>query len=439
MIRFCFWIVGVATIGMAGSAFGATYYVATTGSDANTGSSTTPWRTLQHAVETIAPGDMIVVRSGTYAGCRIRNPGSPSAPKTLAADVGATVVVNAPGPQNGHSSLIEIENGSGSEVTDWIIDGLEVANSPHHGIDIRITDRITIRNCHVHHSAPSATGTGIFLAFSSHPTLESNESAFNTEHGIYDSNSADDPIFRGNELHDNAGAGLHMNGDLSARCPCGTTVRDGIISFALVENNVIYGNGIAGASGINVDGVDDSVFRNNLLYNNHASGVSLFSADGAHGSSRNRVYNNTIVQAADGRWAVNIPGKGNRGNPVGNVLRNNILYTERVDKGSIAVYSTASGVLDSDNNVLVDRFSTNGGTSVTSTFAAWKALGYDAHSLVSTTAALFADPSRNLYQPRIGSPAIDMGATLAPDVVTDIDGVARPQRAAYDIGCYEMP
>ncbi len=439
MIRLCFWTAYILILGLTSSSCTSTYYVATTGSDANTGSSTAPWRTLQHAVEAIAPGDTILVRSGSYAGCRIRNSGKPSAPKKLARDVGATVVVNTPGPQNSHSSLIEIENGSGSEVTDWIIDGLEVANSPHHGIDIRITNRITVRNCYVHHSAPSATGTGIFLGFSAHPTLENNESAFNTEHGIYDSNSADYPTVRRNHLHHNSEAGLHMNGDLSASCPCGTTVRDGIISFALVEDNVIYENGTAGASGINADGVDDSIFRNNLLYDNHASGVSLYGVDGAHGSSRNKVYNNTIVQAADARWVVNIPANGTKGNPVGNVLKNNILYTARADKGSIAVYSTAAGVLDSDYNVVVDRFSTNGGTSVTTTFAQWRALGYDTHSFVSDPATLFVDPARKMYQLKPGSPAIDAGVNLAPYVVVDIDNVARPQCKAYDIGCYEMP
>jgi parallel beta-helix repeat protein len=425
-------------VGLAGTASAATYYVATTGNDVSDGSSTAPWATLQHAVETIAPGDTILVRSGTYTGCRIRNSGTTSAPKTLARDLGAAVVINTPGPQNSHSSLIEIENGSGTEVTDWIVDGFEVANSPHHGIDLRITNRITIRNCNVHHSAQGGTGTGIFLAFSAHATIENNESAFNTEHGIYHSNSADYPTIRGNRSHDNASAGIHMNGDYSSRCPCGTTVRDGIISFALVEKNVLWENGAAGGSAINADGVDDSVFRNNLMYRNHSSGISLFSADGSHGSSRNKVYNNTIVQAANGRWCLNIPAKG-KGGPVGNVVKNNIFYTERADKGAIAVYSTAAGVLASDYNVVVDRFSTNGGTSVTSTLAQWQALGLDAHSLVSTAGALFVDPALDMYQLRTGSPAIDAGANLAPDVVTDINGTARPQRTAYDIGCYEMP
>ena len=135
--------VGIATCAaglcLAGISSATTYYVAPGGNDAASGSSFAPWATLQHAVETIAPGDTILVRSGTYAGCRIRNSGTASAPKTLARDTGATPVINTPGPQNSHTSLIEIENGSGTEVTDWIVDGFEVASSPHHGIDIRTT------------------------------------------------------------------------------------------------------------------------------------------------------------------------------------------------------------------------------------------------------------------------------------------------------------
>ena len=431
---------GALALYLTGTASAATYYVAPNGNDTFDGSSFAPWLTLQHAVQTIAPGDTILVRSGTYAGCRIRNSGTGSAPKTLAREAGALVVINTPGPQNSHNSLIEIEAGTGTEVTDWIVDGFEVANSPHHGIDMRITNRITIRNCYVHHSAPGASGTGIFTAFASHSTIEGNESAFNTEHGIYHSNSADFPTIRGNRSHHNGGAGIHMNGDLSARCPCGTTVRDGIISFAMVERNVLYENGANGGSAINADGVDDSVFRNNLLYDNHAFGISLFSIDGSHGSSRNKVLNNTIVQAINGRWCLNIPkSKGNGGSPLGNVAKNNVFYTERADKGAIAVYSTAAGVLTSDYNAVVDRFSTDGGKSVTSTLAQWRAFGHDIHSFVSTASALFVDAAADDYRLKAGSPAIDAGADLGPDVVADIDGTARPQRLAYDIGCYEMP
>src|SRR4030095_1808114 len=139
--------------------------------------------------------------------------------------------------------------------------------------------------------------TGIFLSFSYHPVIQFNESASNGEHGIYQSNSGDFPTIRGNNLHHNSAAGVHMNGDRNF------TPGDGIISFALVEKNVVFENGAGtGGSGINCDGVSDSRISDNLLYNNHASGISLYATDGSEGSSRNKVYNNTIVMASAGRW-----------------------------------------------------------------------------------------------------------------------------------------
>ena len=60
-------------------------------------------------------------------------------------------------------------------------------------------------------------------------------------------------------------------------------------------------------------------------------------------------------------------------------------------------------------------------------------------TFVSTASALFVDPVTHNYQLKVGSPAIDAGVNLSPDVVADINGLPRPQRAAYDIGCYEMP
>ena len=97
---------------------------------------------------------------------------------------------------------------------------------------------------------------------------------------------------------------------------------DGIISGALVEGNVIYDNGLGGGSGINADGVQNSIIRNNLIYDTHASGISLYRIDGGGGSSGNLVVNNTVLVAADGRWALNI-----QSGSTGNTVRNNILYT----------------------------------------------------------------------------------------------------------------
>ncbi|KRT66581.1 MAG: polysaccharide lyase, partial [Candidatus Dadabacteria bacterium CSP1-2] len=332
----------------SGSAIANSYYVATPasgGDDSNPGTSTQPWATLQHAVDTIFPGDTILVETGTYVGFRAESSGLPGAVKTIKADVGANVLVNVPGPFNRHSSNIEFENFDAT-VKYWVIDGFEVADSPKYGIDLRDTDYITVQNCDVHDSAV----TGIFTAFTYHPLIQKNESGYNGEHGIYQSNSGDFPTIVGNYLHHNFAAGIHMNGDIRFK------PGDGIISYGIIENNIILENGLGGGSGINMDGVSDSIVQNNLLYDNHASGISLYAIDGAEGSSRNKVYNNTIVMAPGSRWCINIPksAKG-RPNPTGNKIKNNILYTPSTTKGSVLIYSSTASGFESDYNVVVNR------------------------------------------------------------------------------------
>src|SRR5205085_9015949 len=175
-----------------------------------------------------------------------------------------------------------------------VIDGFEVAGAPRHGIDIRNADSITVQNCYAHDNGKTTLGDGIFTAFANAPLLLNNEVANNSEHGIYHSNTGDSPTLRGNRSHHNRNAGFHLIGDLSQG-------GDGQISFALIEKNIIWENGVGGASGINCDGLSDSTIRNNLLYNNHASGISLYAIDGAQGSSRNQVYHNPIVMASNAR------------------------------------------------------------------------------------------------------------------------------------------
>src|SRR5690348_11613829 len=42
------------------------YYVATTGKDANPGTQSAPWRTIQHAADTAHAGSTVYVRGGNY-------------------------------------------------------------------------------------------------------------------------------------------------------------------------------------------------------------------------------------------------------------------------------------------------------------------------------------------------------------------------------------
>jgi Right handed beta helix region len=164
------------------------------------------------------------------------------------------------------------------------------------------------------------------------------------EHGIYVSNSGDRPVIRRNHVWGNSGNGIHMNADLSQG-------GDGLITGAVVEANVIHGNGRTGGSGINGDGVQGSRIVNNILYDNHASGISLYRIDGAQGSRNNLVAHNTIVQAADGRWAINIQNAS-----TGNRVVNNILLSLHSFRGAIAISSDSLPGFVSDANAVIGRF-----------------------------------------------------------------------------------
>ena len=82
------------------------------------------------------------------------------------------------------------------------------------------------------------------------------------------------------------------------------------MSNGLIENNVIYENGAdgGGCSGINMDGVTDTLVRNNLLYGTHGSGIAVYQHDGGVCSRDNRLLHNTILMASDGRWAITLFG-----------------------------------------------------------------------------------------------------------------------------------
>ena len=414
---------GLTLVLLSPALLGATYHVATDGLDSNPGTEAAPWLSLQHAVDSVAPGDEILVHAGSYPGARVENSGAPGAYITLRAADGEAVLLDAPAAGHKHDSILEVETwDSPGVVSYWAIEGFEISGAGRSGIDLRVTHHVIVRGNRVHDSGL----TGIFTAFSDDLLIEANESHANGEHGIYTSNSGDRPTLSGNLLHGNHAAGIHMNADLSQG-------GDGVISDALVERNIIFGNGVGGGSGINMDGVSNSIVRNNLIYDEHASGISLFQQDGAVCSSDNLVANNTVLVAADGRWAMNMPDGGCTGNQV----FNNVFHTSHDWRGAIAIASPSPAGFASDYNVVMDRLSIDGGDSRI-TFAEWQALGHGAHSFIATPDQLFIDPAGGDHHPAPGSPVIDAGAMLT-DVPDDLEGRLRPQGAAWDIGAYEVP
>jgi hypothetical protein len=417
--------IGAFEFGAAMPAYGPrtsvihTYYVATNGSDTpGGGTSAAPWRTLQYAANRVLAGDTVIVRAGDYAGFYLETDGTASAPITFTAEPGARITSRNPTTADG----INLEG------ADYIIvQGFVVDNT---GGTITRAGFRSVTNTHVtfrNNSADRCGTWGILTGFSDDILIENNVlSRSGTQHGIYVGNSGDRPVIRNNTCWGNAGCGIHMNGDSSQG-------GDGIISGALVENNIIYDNGTpGGGSGINCDGVQNSRFQNNLLYNNHASGISLYRIDGGGPSTGNVVVNNTVLMAIDGRWALNI-----QNGSTGNQVYNNVLLNLHPTHGSIDIGSTSLPGFLSDYNIVMDRFTTNGG-STTLTLAQWRTnTGQDAHSRVATPAQVFVDPATNNYRPKAGGPAVDNGTAMqAP--LRDLAATNRPQGAGFDIGAYEF-
>ena len=390
------------------------------GSDANPGTEALPWATLQHAADSVGPGDTVLVRAGDYTGFQLTTSGAPGARIVFRAFPGERPAIVADNPVTPDGINLE----GASHVT---IEGFRVDARGRAGIRAVLCRGVEIRG----NLADANQRWGIFTGCCEDLTIEYNVTSGSVlEHGIYVSNSGDRPVVRGNLSHQNRASGLHMNGDLSVSCD-GFLPTDGVISEALVEGNILAGNGLGGGSGINCDGVQGSTIRNNLVAQSLASGISLYRIDGGAPSSGNTVVGNTVHVAALGRWGLNI-----QDGATGTVVRNNILWSDHAFRGAMNVCAACLAGFSSDFNAVEDRFTLDGGSTAL-TLAAWRsATGQDASSFVATPAELFADAATLDYHLRPGSPAEDAGVAF-PGLVQDLAGSPRPLGAAVDVGALE--
>jgi len=399
------------------SVFAKTYHVSNSGNNSNNGVSIdSAFATLQYAANTVMAGDSVLVLPGDYQGFDFRGvDGTESNPIVFMA-LGDSVRIT--------SNNSRTDDGINLEGPDWVvIDGFTVIGATRTGIRLVGAEHITIKN-----NTCLSNGTwGILTGFVEYVIIENNLCAYSgSQHGIYHSNSGDHPIIRYNTCHDNNGCGIHMNGDSSMG-------GDGLITNAIVEGNILYGNGAAGGSGINCDGVANSEIFNNLIYDNHTSGISLYRIDSYDGSYNTKVYNNTIINADNGRWCVNI-GLSSEADTV----YNNILITLHGWRGSISIRDESLTDFYSDYNIVLDRMSIDGGDSRID-LADWQALGYDTHSMLADSMQhIFVDWQNGDFHLLPTSQAVDSGTSVVSVFVTyDLDGVSRPFGNGYDIGAYE--
>ncbi len=377
----------------------------------------------------IQPGDTIIVLPGKYEPFVVSRSGSSQAPITIKSQTKQKALIFGSMHLDGRFASIHIE------ADNIVINGFKVLadgrrGQLERGIRISGTESSRIKNILVQNNLVKHAGfVGISASFADHVTIQDNEVTNTIEqHGVYIANSSDYPIVRNNFLHQNPYAGVHMNGD--ARLG-----GDGIISNAIIENNLIIGNGFAGSAAINMDGVINSVVRNNLVFNNKTHGIALFQEDGAHGSINNYILNNTIIMPPTSYHGLRIKNES-----TGNYVINNIIL-HLGTHDSFAVNSDSMKGLFSDFNI-VTRIQTTDGQCCIS-LQEWQARhpSLDKHSKsVTDMSSLFANSQPDEYNLDFelspSSPAIDSGMDL-DKVTTDILGRPRPLGKRTDIGAYE--
>lgn len=412
-----YYATGFLTLALAAAApiaaHAATYEVSPSGSDSNPGTAAAPWKTLQKAANTVHAGDTVLVNDGTYVGFRQRTSGTAASRITFKSKNKWGAKVTSMGPLGDVDNICVL---SASYVT---IDGFESTTSARAGIGVRTMGDDTgadtrddiVQNCYCHHNGLPSGGAhdGIFTGFALNFSALNNVCSNNGEHGIYVSNSADNPIVRGNTCSSNRACGIQLNADLST----GDGDQDGLISNFLIEDNILTGNGTAGGSAINLDGDINGIVRNNLIYNNLSTGIALYGIDGAQASNHDVVVNNTIYNPSANRAALLIADDANN-----NVAFNNILISHN------GIEIDAATGFQHDYNV-VSSF--DGGA-------------YSAHETNTAATALFTNVAGNDYHLSTTSPAKNTGvASFASKSAPtdDIEGNTRPAGGAYDLGCYE--
>jgi hypothetical protein len=158
--------------------------------------------------------------------------------------------------------------------------------------------------------------------------------------------------------------------------------------------------------------------------------------DGGDGSSGNVVVNNTILQPSDGRWALNISDGS-----INNIVFNNIFYSTHAFRGSISIDGLSVQGFHSNYNVVTNRMSNDGGSTVMP-LASWQsATQNDSNSVIAAPPALFINAAGNDYHLLSTSPARDLGRATyfgAAAPPSDIEWIVRPQGIYHDAGCYEF-
>ncbi len=159
------------------------FYISPTGSDTNPGTEAQPWRTIQHAAETLQAGETVFIRAGEYAEwVRPQHSGAEGKPITYAAYPGEVVTING----------AEIQLPANTPrmprpphpTHDWV--GAHIGHPLQMGGLFQVEERshIVVRGLRVINAGPNRDNSGILVKDSDNILVEGNYTCNTVASGI---------------------------------------------------------------------------------------------------------------------------------------------------------------------------------------------------------------------------------------------------------------
>lgn len=441
---------------------GQVYYVSPSGDDANAGDRLNPWRTVQHAADSVQPGDTVYIRAGAYAEeVKFTMSGAQNAQITFTAASGEDVTIRS----------LEITEGiSYLNISHLTIEGFSVW-----GIDLYGNNHdITLSHLQVNggeagvHFTRGSSGASPENGPVSMITLEQSviqgseytavdctpgpcdSMIFRTLEIAYAGRSGERfygadglAVERGRDIlvedcfiHDNGGDGIdlnsrdfsgHVSGIIARRNRVVRNRQNGIKLWASgrIENNVLWGQGntpvVVGDYAGSYEVVNNTIAYNMWDASYSDRNYALVAAYPENGSSssinltmRNNIFAFNCREALGGATGLYL-GAG-----VHLISEGYNLFWSREDEEILAVF--VPGDQEFSRSALLD------GTWVAAT-------GQGQGNRAADPLFAAGWPGVDLHL-RADSPAIDHGdATSAPP--DDVSDAPRPQGGAWDIGAYE--
>lgn len=478
--------------------FGTTYYVSTSGSNANDGLSVnTAWRNIQYAADHVQAGDTVNVLGGVYnETVNIPTSGTAQSNLTFQKFAGQTPTLDGTGLgiPGGQYGLVNISSQSYVVIRGFEIRNYKSSTRSKVPVGIYVTgagSNIQLLNNHVHDIATSATGCGanaLGVAFYgtqapaslNHITIKDNEIDHlktGCSETLTMNGNVDTFTIANNLIHDNNNIGIDAIGfEGTAPSAAYDQARNGLITQNTVYNisskgNPAYPKNCWCADGIYVDGGTNIIVernlvhnvdlgievasehkgktasyvtaRNNLIYFGNSAGISIGGyAAGVGGSDHVTIVNNTLSNN-DGKNT----GSGEfqiQFHATNNVFKNNIVYAGAQGLLVNSYTNSTPNPADVDYNLY---FSSANAGSTTWLWLGKTYKGFTAYQSASgkDRNSNYADPLFvNLTTPDLHvqstSRAVNAGINLGAAVEGTVDfaGNPRVQGSNIDIGAYEQ-